>query len=57
MAMPFEGGCRNEGILVIKAGTLDDPGWLTPAMHIWTDSAQPWTEMGEALPKFDRSPT
>ena len=24
----------------IKAGTLDDTGWLAPAGHIWTGSAQ-----------------
>lgn len=26
----------------LKAGTLDDPRWLKPAMEIYCDSAQPW---------------
>ena len=30
-------------ITVLKAGTLDDPSWVRPAMEIYCDSAQPWT--------------
>jgi len=26
----------------VKAGNLDDTGWLFPVGHIWTRSAQPW---------------
>ena len=26
----------------IKAGTLNDRSWLSPALEIWCDSAQPW---------------
>ena len=26
----------------LRGGTLDETGWLRPAAHIWTDSAQPW---------------
>lgn len=26
----------------IKAGTLNDTGWLDPIAHIWTKSAQAW---------------
>ena len=29
-------------LAVIKAGTLDDPSWLSPTMEVWCDSAQPW---------------
>lgn len=29
----------------IKAGTLDDKGWLHPVGHIWTRSAQPWVKL------------
>lgn len=28
----------------LKPGTLDDTGWVRPAGHIFTESAQPWTE-------------
>lgn len=29
-------------VWVIKAGSLDNPSWLKPSMHIYCDSAQPW---------------
>lgn len=41
-------------LFVIKAATLDDPGWLKPAAHIWTDSAPPWACIADALAKFPR---
>lgn len=30
------------GIMVLKAGTLDDTGWLTPVAQFWTSRKQPW---------------
>ncbi|MEX0954706.1 MAG: hypothetical protein WDZ83_05785 [Rhizobiaceae bacterium] len=30
----------------IKAGTLDDTSWLTPAGHIWTRSKQQFVPVG-----------
>ena len=41
---------------VLKAASLDDPSWLTPAMHIWTASGQPWAETSPDLPKFAKNP-
>ena len=32
----------------IKAGTLDDLSSFNPTVHIWCDSAQPWTQISEA---------
>jgi hypothetical protein len=32
----------NKALLNVKAGTLDDTGWVTPVAHIWTETAQPW---------------
>ena len=46
----------NPAMMALKAGTLDDPSWLKPSMHIWTASGQPWTETSPELPKFDRNP-
>lgn len=46
----------NPGMTVLKAATLDDPGWLAPAMHIWTASGQPWAETSATVPKFERNP-
>jgi hypothetical protein len=40
----------------LKAGTLDDPSWLEPAVEIWTRSAQPWVPHFEDAPRFDTIP-
>lgn len=40
-------------LVFIKAGTLDDTGWLQPQAHIWRRSAQPWVQTDPALPHFD----
>jgi hypothetical protein len=31
------------GMRAISAGTLDDPNWLKPTVHVWTRSALHWT--------------
>ncbi len=46
----------NPNLLVIKAGSLDDPSWLSPSMNIWTDSAQPWAYIAEDLPRMAKNP-
>jgi hypothetical protein len=40
----------------IKAGTLDDTGWLDPKLHVYCDSAQHWVAMPEASQKFAKMP-
>jgi hypothetical protein len=40
----------------VKLGALDDSSDLTPMLHLYTDSAQPWHLMHEGLPKFPKSP-
>ncbi len=40
----------------LKAGTLDDPSWLRPQMHMWTSSAQPWVNIDDAIPTYERNP-
>jgi len=40
----------------IMAGSLDDPSWYRPAIDIYTASAQPWSHMDPALPKFPKMP-
>lgn len=40
----------------IKAGTLDDASWLTPAVEIWTRSAQPWSPPFADTARLERSP-
>jgi hypothetical protein len=43
-------------MLIVTAGTLDDPRLFKPQMDIYTASAQPWDHMDPALPKFDKMP-
>lgn len=35
------------GMVNIKAGTLDDTGWLVPAGHIWVRSRQPFVAIAD----------
>ena len=59
-----ECGCRiahgqdpSNGILSLRAGTFDDTGWVAPAGHIWTRSAQPWFEFKDSDILCDVQPT
>ena len=36
---------RKRGIIAIKAGTLDDVSDLSPRLHYWTRSKQPWVSL------------
>lgn len=45
---------RNPAVWAIKAGSLDDPSWLTPSAFLWRVSAQPWAHMDPTLPAFDK---
>lgn len=44
-----------EGMLFIKAGTLDDTSGLKPAFHCYTKSKQNWVELGD-VPGFETVP-
>lgn len=43
-------------IVIVRAGTLDDPNVVKPSLNIWTDSAPTWACLNESLPKFPRQP-
>ncbi len=43
-------------VVIVRAGTLDDPTIVKPSMNIWTDSAPAWACMNEALPKVAKQP-
>jgi hypothetical protein len=43
-------------IVMISAGTLDDPSWVKPVMQIYCDSAQPWVQLGGGLQSFPKMP-
>jgi hypothetical protein len=44
------------GVVIIKAGSLDDMSWFEPAVEIWTDSAQPWAPHFEPAAQLERGP-
>jgi hypothetical protein len=43
-------------LIIVRAGTLDDPEIARPDMTIWTSSAPTWACMDPALPKIDGQP-
>jgi hypothetical protein len=43
-------------IWVVKAATLDDPGWLKLGGALYTSSAQPWAHIDSKLPAFPKMP-
>lgn len=43
-------------LLILRAGTLDDPNSVQPATTIWTDSAPAWACINESLPRVPRQP-
>jgi hypothetical protein len=46
----------NPGVMVLKAGTLDDTSWLAPQLEVWGRSAQPWVGPPDNRPRLDRGP-
>ena len=43
-------------IIVITAGSLDDPSRYSPTGDLWTSSAQPWDHMNPDIEKFETQP-
>jgi hypothetical protein len=43
-------------IIWLKAGTLDDASWVSPAIEVWCESAQPWTDRLPRRPRLQRGP-
>jgi hypothetical protein len=43
-------------LVMLRAGSMDDPGWLKPNVIFYTASAQPWAHMDPALPQFAKTP-
>jgi hypothetical protein len=42
---------------VVRAGTLDDPSSVRPAMNIWASSAPSWACLDQDLERVDRQPS
>lgn len=40
----------------VKAGSLDDPALVRPALQAWTRSAVPWARIDDDLPAYQTEP-
>ncbi len=40
-------------VLFVRAGTLDDPSWVEPGVHIFTRARVPWIELPDSAPAFE----
>jgi hypothetical protein len=49
-------GTPRDGVIRVRAGTLDDTSWLRPTRHIWTRSKQPWITLPKGDEVFERGP-
>lgn len=45
------------GLLVLRAGSLDDPSVYSPQMVVYLSSRQPWVTLDPNLPTFETMPT
>ena len=43
-------------IVVVKAGSLDDPSWLQPGGALYASSAQPWAHIDRTKVVFEKMP-
>lgn len=44
-----------KGLMIVKAGTLDDPSAFVPTVSVWTSTALPWVTLSESQYKFERN--
>ena len=44
---------RRPWLRFVRVGTFDDPSALTPDVHIFTRSKQPWVRLPENVPAFE----
>lgn len=44
------------GVVMVAAGTVDDPSWVQPTSQIYCASGQPWVQFRGDLKSFDRTP-
>ena len=49
-------GMPKDGVVRVRAGTLDDTSWLRPAVHFWTRTKQPWITLLAGDQIFETQP-
>ena len=42
------------GMVGLRPGTLDDTSWVEPGAHIWIKSKQPWVQLPNDVPAFQK---
>lgn len=52
----FSKGPAYGAMVFIKAGTLDESGWLQPDTHIWCDEKLPYVQIPAEAKQFPRGP-
>ena len=45
------------GVMIVLAGTLDDPAPFKPTMDVYWSSAQPWVHTSSERTRFPKMPT
>lgn len=48
----FSDLAAGNGMIIVKAGTLDDPAPFTPTVSVWTSTKLPWVELPEEQRTF-----
>ena len=43
-------------VMIVLAGTLDDPARFSPEVEVFCDFAQPWVHSGVERPRFPKMP-
>jgi len=51
----FSESAGRPNLIVVRAGTLDDPSIAKPEMIIWTSSAPAWAVFNPDLPRFEKA--
>ena len=46
---------EGNGMLIVKAGTLDDPAAFAPAVSVWTSTALPWVSLPDGQRTFSQN--
>ena len=52
---PLFGRTEGAQYVIVKAGSLDDPGMFQPRLSLWTESAPPWHHLDKTVPSYERN--
>ncbi len=52
----FSHGAAYGPVAFIKAGTLDDAGWVEPSLHIWCEEKLPCVQIPEGAAQAPKNP-